>query len=99
MVASGRIAYLANRAPEFGVHADPIQVDMQEVRQPKYDLVSNWTAGTRSSIVNTRVEYLDGEARFAGERTLEVRQNAGGTRPNTGTLNLEAGGWSRPAAT
>ncbi len=80
MVASARIAYLANRAPEFGVHAGSVQVDMQEVRQRKRGLVSSWEAGTRSSIVNAGVEYIDGEAHFGGERIQEVRLNADGTR-------------------
>src|SRR5450756_1522135 len=35
MVASGRVAYLAGRAADYGVHTGPISIDLQKVRQRK----------------------------------------------------------------
>ena len=35
MVASGRVAYLAKRAADYGVNTGPVTVDMKVVRQRK----------------------------------------------------------------
>ena len=37
MVASGRVAYLARRAADYGVQIGPVTVDMAKVRQRKRD--------------------------------------------------------------
>ena len=39
MVASARVAYLANKAAEYGVHTGPVSVNLAEVLQRKRDLV------------------------------------------------------------
>ncbi len=39
MVASARVAYLANRAGKYGVHTGPVSVNLAEVLQRKRDLV------------------------------------------------------------
>ena len=39
MVASGRVAYLARRGPDYGVHTGDIRIDMERVRQRKRDIV------------------------------------------------------------
>src|SRR6476469_3768709 len=45
MVASGRVAYLARRAADYGVHTGPISVDLQKVRQRKRDIVESFRSG------------------------------------------------------
>ena len=35
MVASARVAYLARRAADFGVHTGPVRVDLAKVRERK----------------------------------------------------------------
>ena len=42
MVASGRVAYLARRAADYGVHMGPVSVDIQKVRQRKRDIVNSF---------------------------------------------------------
>src|SRR4051794_29473127 len=42
MVASGRVAYLARRAADYGVQAGPISVDMQKVRERKRKIVDSF---------------------------------------------------------
>jgi pyruvate/2-oxoglutarate dehydrogenase complex dihydrolipoamide dehydrogenase (E3) component len=81
MVASARVAYLARRAADYGVGAGPITVDMKKVRQRKREIVDSFRNGSQSRIESTKgVDLLMGEASFAGEKTVEVRLNAGGTR-------------------
>src|SRR6202171_5836957 len=42
MVASGRVAYLARRGADYGVHTGNVRVDMARVRQRKRDIVNNF---------------------------------------------------------
>jgi pyruvate/2-oxoglutarate dehydrogenase complex dihydrolipoamide dehydrogenase (E3) component len=81
MVASARVAYLARRAADYGVATGPIAVDMNKVRQRKRDIVESFRNGGQRRIESTEgVDLLMGEASFVGEKTIEVRLNAGGTR-------------------
>src|SRR5207253_11491248 len=47
MVASARVAYLARRAEDYGVHTGPVSVDMIKVRQRKRDMVTSFRAGSQ----------------------------------------------------
>jgi pyruvate/2-oxoglutarate dehydrogenase complex dihydrolipoamide dehydrogenase (E3) component len=81
MVASARVAHLARRGADYGVQTGPVSVDMGTVRQRKRDIVESFRNGSRQRIVSTEgVDLIDGEARFTGPKTLEVRLNAGGTQ-------------------
>jgi pyruvate/2-oxoglutarate dehydrogenase complex dihydrolipoamide dehydrogenase (E3) component len=93
MVASARVAYLARRAADYGVHTGPITVDMTVVRQRKRDIVESFRNGSQQSIESTEgVDLLMGEARFTGPKLVEVRLNNGETRQLTaGTIFLNTG--------
>ncbi len=81
MVASGRVAYLARRAADYGVHAGPISIDMQKVRQRKRDIVTSFRSGSEARIGKTQnLELIMGEASFSGAKTVGVRTNDGGQR-------------------
>jgi len=85
MVASGRVAYLARRAADYGVHTGPISVDLQKVRQRKRNIVDSFRNGSQSRIEQTaNVELIFGEARFAGPKTVEVRLSDGSLRVLSG---------------
>ncbi len=73
MVASARVAYLARRGADYGVHTGPITIDMTKVRQRKRDIVDSFRNGSQSRIESTKgVDLLMGEAHFTGPKTLEV---------------------------
>ncbi|HET9918726.1 MAG TPA: FAD-dependent oxidoreductase, partial [Ktedonobacteraceae bacterium] len=81
MVASARVAYLARRGADYGVHTGPITVDMTRVRKRKRDIVESFRSGSERRIKETQgVDLLMGEARFIEPHTLEVRMNGGGVR-------------------
>ena len=81
MVASGRVAYLARRANDYGVHTGPISVDMAKVRQRKRDIVDSFRNGSQSLIEKTpKLELIFGEASFSGPKTLTVRLQDGAQR-------------------
>ena len=69
MVASARVAYLARRAIDYGIHTDPVAVDMGQVRQRKRDIVDSFRSGNLRRIQEAeRLALLMGEARFTGSR-------------------------------
>ncbi len=97
MVASARVAYLARRGADYGVHTGPISIDMTKVRQRKRDIVDSFRNGSQSRIESTEgVDLLMGEAHFTGPRTLEVVFHDGERRQLTAdTIFINAG--ARPS--
>src|SRR6202051_3391480 len=50
MVASARVAYLARRAADYGVHTGPISIDLGKVRQRKRDIVDKFRTGSQARL-------------------------------------------------
>jgi pyruvate/2-oxoglutarate dehydrogenase complex dihydrolipoamide dehydrogenase (E3) component len=81
MVASARVAYLAQRASDYGVGAGRVRVDMPAVRRRKRRIVNLWRNGSERGLRKTKgLDLLFGEARFTGPRNIEVELRRGGTR-------------------
>ncbi len=97
MVASARVAYLAQRGADYGVHTGAVTVDMTKVRQRKRDIVDSFRNSSQRSIESTEgVDLLMGEASFTGMKTLQVCLNNGPTLHATAhTIFIDAG--TRPA--
>jgi pyruvate/2-oxoglutarate dehydrogenase complex dihydrolipoamide dehydrogenase (E3) component len=84
MVASARVAYLARRGADYGVHTGDIRIDMERVRQRKRDIVNSFRNGSQGRIEKTaHLELIFGEASFTGAKFLLVRQREGGQRALT----------------
>src|SRR6516164_4566916 len=84
MVASARVAYLARRAAEYGVHCGPVAVDMAQVRRRKRAIVDDFrTGGQRRLEKAENVELIFGEGRFTAPKVVEVTLKAGGVRTLT----------------
>jgi pyruvate/2-oxoglutarate dehydrogenase complex dihydrolipoamide dehydrogenase (E3) component len=80
MVASARVAHLARRAADYGVRTGPVSVDMETVRRRKREIVDSWSEGSRESLEgHDGIDLVMGDARFVGDRTLEVELQDGGT--------------------
>ena len=85
MVASARVAYLARRGADYGVHAGNLRIDMERVRLRKRDIVNSFRNGSQSRLEKTaNLDLIFGEARFTGKKSLAVRLNDGGERELTG---------------
>jgi pyruvate/2-oxoglutarate dehydrogenase complex dihydrolipoamide dehydrogenase (E3) component len=87
MVASGRVAYLARRAADYGVHTGPanistsISIDLEKVRQRKRDIVDSFRNGSQSRVEKTaNLELIFGEASFSSSKTVAVSMKDGGQR-------------------
>jgi pyruvate/2-oxoglutarate dehydrogenase complex dihydrolipoamide dehydrogenase (E3) component len=87
MVASARVAYLARRGAEYGVHTGPISVDMQAVRKRKQGIVQGARLAFESRIKATPgLDLLRGEAHFIAPKTLEISLKSGQTQQMTAPL-------------
>jgi len=97
MVASARVAYLARRAADYGIHTGAVTIDMARVRERKRAIVDSFRNGSQQRIEATPgVDLLFGEASFSGPKALEVRLNSGETRQLTAdTIFINTG--ARPA--
>src|ERR1043166_1298309 len=101
MVASARVAYLARRGADYGVHTGPISVDLQAVRQRKQGIVEGARGGFENRIkaaqeATHRLDLLLGEAHFIAPKTLEVQLTSGETQQISAPLILLNTG-ARPA--
>jgi pyruvate/2-oxoglutarate dehydrogenase complex dihydrolipoamide dehydrogenase (E3) component len=78
MFNSARVAYLARRSAEYGVHTGPVMVSMSEVRARKQGVVDSFRDGGLKAIEKTAgLDLLTGEASFTGPNSIEVRMNDG----------------------
>ncbi len=81
MVAGARVAYLARRSADYGVHSGDITVNLAEVRQRKQAVVDDFRNGGQRSIERTEnLELIFGEASFTNANTVTVKLNDGGIR-------------------
>jgi pyruvate/2-oxoglutarate dehydrogenase complex dihydrolipoamide dehydrogenase (E3) component len=84
MVASARVAYLARRAADYGVHTGDVSVNLAEVRQRKQSIVDSFRQGGQRAIEKTEnLDLLFGDASFTGPNSIAVKMNGGGTRQLT----------------
>ena len=97
MVASARVAYLARRGVDYGVHTGAVTVDMPKVRQRKRDIVDSFRGGSQRRIASTEgLDFLMGEASFVGPGEIAVHLNNGEPfQVTSNTIFINAG--SRPA--
>jgi len=74
MVASGRVAYLARRAADYGVHTGSPKVDMLRVRKRKRDIVNLFRGGSQRRIEKTaNLDLIFGQAEFANASSIVLR--------------------------
>src|SRR5437763_17080093 len=67
MVASARVAYLARRGTDYGVHTGPVTVDMVKVRRRKRGIVDSFRNSSQRSIESTEgVDLVMGAKHLTG---------------------------------
>ena len=105
MVASARVAYLARRSADYGVHTGvrgdandgAVTVDMERVRQRKRDIADSFRGGSEQRIAAApNLDLLYGEASFTGPKTVRITMASGATRDlSAETIFINTG--ERPA--
>ncbi len=84
MFNSARVAYLARRAADFGVHSGDVRVCLKEVRERKQRVVEEFRESGLKGIEKTEnLDLLTGDARFTDKHTIEVKLNDGAVRTLT----------------
>ncbi|MGB8522382.1 MAG: mercuric reductase [Candidatus Acidiferrales bacterium] len=85
MVASARVAYLAKRGADYGVHTGDIRIDMERIRERKRNIVDAFRTRNEEGMKHTpNLELIFGEAIFTGAKSVLVRLRDGGERVLTG---------------
>lgn len=81
MIAAARVAYLARRGADFGVHASAPRVDLAEVWARKQRVVEQFRRGGQRGLESVpAIDLVFGEGSFVDAHTVRVRLNAGGER-------------------
>ena len=87
MVASAEVAYMARRAPEYGINVSEVSVDMSEVRERKRRIVQAWRERREKRLEQAGfVDLIYGEGSFIAPKQLRIRLNDGGERFLTADL-------------
>jgi pyruvate/2-oxoglutarate dehydrogenase complex dihydrolipoamide dehydrogenase (E3) component len=78
MVASARVAYLVNRAADYGVKAGKTEVDLKKVRQRKRDIVESFRSSSERRIdAAENLDQILGTASFSGPKRVQVKTKDG----------------------
>jgi len=79
-IRSAKVAHLLRHAQAFGLRTGSVTTDMKGVRQRKREMVDGLVEIHHKRFAANGLEFLLGEGRFVGPRTVEVRLAAGGMR-------------------
>jgi pyruvate/2-oxoglutarate dehydrogenase complex dihydrolipoamide dehydrogenase (E3) component len=99
MVASARLAYLARRSADYGIHTGPVAVDLPAIRARKQGMVefARTAAEGRITAVPKGLDLLRGAAHFIAPKTLEVHLTSGERQQITApTIFINAGQRPKP---
>jgi pyruvate/2-oxoglutarate dehydrogenase complex dihydrolipoamide dehydrogenase (E3) component len=80
VIHSAKVVGLVRRASTFGLRLGPWSVDMAGVRRRKRELVNGMIAIHKAQFAANGLEFILGEGRFVGPKTIEVRLTQGGRR-------------------
>lgn len=86
LINSGRVLETLRRAEEFGISGveDP-RMDLALLRHRKDEVVGTMVKGQLSSFTDSGMDFILGEAKSTGPRTVHIDLNDGGTRVLRGT--------------
>lgn len=74
VAASARIAHLVSRAGDFGVRTGPVVIDLPAILNRKDDVVELFRKSVKKSFTDVEnLTFISGEARFTGEKEIEVQ--------------------------
>lgn len=83
VIRTAQVANLVSRAAEYGIHVQGAQLDMEGVRQRKRTMVDGMVDIHRKRFDVPHLEFILGEGRLIGPRTVKVDLAEGGTRSFT----------------
>ena len=86
MIASGRVAYLARRGADYGVHTGSVTVNLGRVRERKRAIVKSFRGASERALASAGVELRVGHGRFIAPQVVEI-EAADGSRASA-TSNI-----------
>jgi pyruvate/2-oxoglutarate dehydrogenase complex dihydrolipoamide dehydrogenase (E3) component len=97
MIASAAVADCVSHASEYGIETGPLRIHLRAIRDRKESLVRSFRTQKRTHLESIqRLDIFDGEASFAGRKTLDVRDPQDHTMELTSEIIVIDSG-SRPA--
>jgi len=96
MAASARVAYLARRAADYGVHVGGVEVRLDEVRRRKQSLVEEFRTGSEEKLAAADgLTLIRGAAAFTGPHAVRVAVRGGARHLTAPVVVINTG--CRPA--
>jgi pyruvate/2-oxoglutarate dehydrogenase complex dihydrolipoamide dehydrogenase (E3) component len=80
VIHSAKVVDLVRNASAIGLRLGPWTLDMAGVRQRKREMVDGLIAIHKARFAANGLEFVLGEGRFVGSKTIEVQQTQGGIR-------------------
>ena len=78
MVASAKMAYMADNSQALGVKIKGFSVDLAKIKKRKDSIVHQFRNGSQKGLEATRnLDVIFGEATFTGDKTISVKLNSG----------------------
>ena len=78
MVASAKMAYMADNSLSLGVKIKGFTVDMAKIKKRKDAIVHQFRDGSQKGLeATTNLDVIFGEATFTGDKTISVKLNSG----------------------
>lgn len=78
MVASAKMAYMADNSVPLGVKIKGFSVDMAKIKKRKDAIVHQFRNGSQKGLEATKnLDVIFGEATFTGDKTISVKLNSG----------------------
>lgn len=85
LVQSAKVADWVRRAGEYGIGAELTGIAMPAIRERKRQVVAFMRGGNYKQFTSTSgLEFMLGQARFVGDKTVEVQLRDGGVRTLVG---------------
>lgn len=80
LVASGRVAYLAKRSADFGIHTNGFSVDIEAVIKRKNEhVLAARESGAKRLLETRNLDVIFGTAVFTGQKEITVTKQEGDT--------------------
>jgi pyruvate/2-oxoglutarate dehydrogenase complex dihydrolipoamide dehydrogenase (E3) component len=81
MVASARVAYLAERGKEYGIKSSGLKIDMKAIRDRKRNMVESFRSSSEKNIKDSKnLDFYHGVAQFTGPGEIKVNMVDGKKR-------------------
>ncbi|ADI14581.1 mercuric reductase [Truepera radiovictrix] len=91
VISSAKVAHLARRAADYGVHVGAVEVDLEAVLARAESILQSSRQSLRSTLDEAGVRLIEGSARLAGRHGEAFGVQVGGETLRAGAVVLNTG--------